>query len=533
MFGLGSFMSLFGGESPKGGPGGPFWAPAHDWYGHDQIKSDLINIPDRGPNELDQYGRETPEMRRRYLDIARTEAVIRSALLIKCAEVAARPVSVMPDDEKDPRSKQIAEFVGWTVRKCPGGGSAGILMKIYRPALVMGWSLSEPRFGAVGAPDNRLRSPKYKGLWGLTRFASKDTTHLRLEMDPYRNVTGVTNYVRGIEAYSRERVVLYSHLSLFDNPFGESDLRAAYRTVGMIDDAYRLWYFALQTLGEPYFVGKTAAQNRTLLEGALRNMKSGRFVVLTNPQDEVQLLNLAAATGFDAFERKVRILREEAFMAINGTYQPFMQSNAGKGETRGNTETSKDAGSDPLLELAQRAMESVLNDDLIPMIVRPNFGDEVACPTAHLGGHDWQETKTLMEVAKAKKELGGSVGKRWLAETSQVPDAEDPADELQPPQPAPGPGQPGMPGAGGTHSRSGLEGAPVPAGRLPGAVGSSPTPTALPPHPPEPGPKTFAAEPAPVSAADVLAEVDDILAGFARPFPRAPASPGRGPTGVR
>ncbi|MDB5311914.1 MAG: hypothetical protein JWO38_6116, partial [Gemmataceae bacterium] len=230
----------------------PLIAPVASHPEADQIRADAYVAPYTGPLDLDDYGRETDAMRRAYRDFHRSEPAIRSAIDGKAAAVAALDVSVLPEDKDNPEDCKAARFVDWTVSRSPHGWD-GLILTILRPALIDGFSIAEKVL--KGIDDSAV----WQGYHGLRHVKGRDTAHLLLRLDGFRNVLGIVNTVRGLRTFSPAKVILFTHAELFDNPFGQSDLRAAYRSAGLIADAYKLWYLALKRCGEPYLHGKVDA----------------------------------------------------------------------------------------------------------------------------------------------------------------------------------------------------------------------------------------------------------------------------------
>lgn len=421
----------------------PLIAPVATNPEADQIRADAYVAPYTGPLDLDDYGRETDEMRRAYLDFHRSEPSVRSAIDGKAASVASLEVTVLPEDRDSPGDNAASEFLKWTVEKSIGWDR--LILNIIRPALILGNSVNEKVLRGI---DD---SPKWRGMWGIRHIKNRDTSKLELRLDGYRNVLGVVNTVRGIRTYSPGKIILFTHADLFDNPFGQSDLRAAYRAANQIQDAYRLWYIALKMAGQGLLVGHTTAQKRLELEKALKTAIASGWIALTDEKDKIDLLNLASAAGFDAFEKKVRILREDIFLAVRGAYTPFMQSNTGGGEATGDSKVSKNTGSDPVEYMLAKAVGRCITQQLVPDLVRPNFGPNVGMPTVILGGVNWGEMKQRTEVLKsASKDLGLDLSKAWVYTVLEIPptDPNKPDDILPGTPPPPKPGQqPGMPGA--------------------------------------------------------------------------------------
>jgi hypothetical protein len=169
--------------------------------------------------------------------------------------------------------------------------------------------------------------------------------------------------------------------------------KSAYRSANLINDAYQLWHVAVKVFGGPYLKGKVRdSARRKQMETALRAGRAAGYIV-TPEEDDVEILNMASATSFDAFEKKVRIHREEIYLAVRHAYMPFMQSSSGGSDQRGDTGVNKTAGSDPVEFLIAKAVGRVLSHQLVPDLVLPNFPAGTGMPIVQLGGTSWGETK--------------------------------------------------------------------------------------------------------------------------------------------
>lgn len=427
-----------------------FGSPMRSWlptdptdFRRDQIPAEVWPLPFRGPLDLDDYGCETPEMRRAYREVYRRHPDIQAAIEGKVAAVACLDVSVLPRNKDLPADQEAAQFVKDTV-DISARGWEGLIEDVARPAFIDGFSVGD----IVLSEDN--------GRWGLKHVRSIDTTYVRFQLDEFRNITAITSLRRGMQSFDPAKTLIFTHKPLFANPFGQADMRAAYKTAIMIEDTYLIWQTAIRVFGAPIALGKYSKnETKSGLETALKMLRAGGYIAMPDGAD-VTLLNMASATSFDAYERKIDKLRERLFLAVRGAYLPFMQGSGSGGETRGNADTSKHAGSDPREYLIAKAIARTLTMQLVPHLVRPNFGPEVGLPRIVIGGVDWDETKQQLEVAKlVVNDLHLAISKKHVYEISQFPPPSDPEDELGPPDqpaplPPPGGGMGGFPGLGFT-----------------------------------------------------------------------------------
>ncbi len=414
------------------------------------------------PNQLDDYGRETDEMRRMYMDLYKKEPALRSAIQGKISAVCSLDISVLPADDSKQIDKDAAQFLHWTVDNIEMGWE-GLAQRVLEPACLWGWSFTE----TILKPEEA--SEKYGGYWSLRDAKSKDTSHLRLRLDTYRNVAGVVSTVRGLTEYPLWKGILYTYNGLFENPFGTSDVRSAYRACQLIDSAYQLWYVALKNFSSPFLQGAfDRPTNRHALEMALQQARAGGYIA-TPKIDDVKVLNLASATSFDAFEKKVDKMRQEIYLSVRGAYLPFLEGTGN--DARGDTKVNKQASNDVEYLLA-KIIGRVLTFQLGPKLIHPNFGKKCGLPRVIFGGVNWAETKAQLDAADiVLNKLKLPLSKKWIYTVAQMPSPEDPQDTVAPQGPGM-PGAPGLPGAGGPGA-PGLP--PGPDGGTPPAIGPGPS----------------------------------------------------------
>jgi hypothetical protein len=425
----------------------------------DAVWADTFAAPYRGPLDLDQYGTETAEMRYAYRELVRREGTVKSAIDGKAGAVACLDVAVLPADKYEPGDQDAADFV----RDCVEGslqGWDGLIYDVVRPALIDGFAIGEPLLAPI-------ESGRWAGRGGLQHVRSLDTIHLRLQTDPFRRVTAVVNLRVGMQAFPPDRFVIFTHNSLFSNPFGASDLRAAHRAANLIADAWKVWQIAVRNFSLPFIHGKySSAERKRSMEKALELARAGNFIA-TPKEDDVQIINLASATGTTAFKEMVQALREDIYLAVRGAYLPYMQGSGGGEGDHGNTGVSKSAGSDPVEFLLAKAIGRCLTKCLGRWLVAPNFPAGTGWPKISLGGVNWAETNQQIDAAAKLQNLGLALSKTYLYEVTSIPPpAEaDPDDTLPGKADPPGGGPPGM---GGPFNGGGLP--PPPNGPDPGGA---------------------------------------------------------------
>lgn len=387
---------------------------------HDRAVSDIYNGPYRGPLDLDRYGGETPEARRQYREQFSQSPIFRAAIKGKANDIAALEPTVHVLDKNDAEANDAAEFLKWTVSMAPGGWP-GAILSTYLPGSLDGWSVLEKK-----------REPQiWKGrtVWGLAHLRPLDTVHFRLTLDVYRNVTGVVNMVRGLESYQPDGYILYTHNGLYNNPFGQSDGRAAIEAARDISDVYKLWYIALKVYGLPYMVGKTTEQNRRLMDNALKVLRGGGYAVLTNEKDTIELLNMAVGAALNGFESYVNQKRQDIFYGVRGAALPFLEGKGGN-DAHGNSKIEQGT-SDAGEKMDAHKIADVFNRQLVPWLLAPNYHLEpYRMPQIKLGGTDWEQTAKIIAVIKDAQDIGMEPSAEWARDVASVQMARGPDDRL-------------------------------------------------------------------------------------------------------
>jgi hypothetical protein len=426
---------------------------------NDQIVQDLIIQPYRSPYDgIDPYGHVTPQMNRHWNELYRDEPITRSGVRGKADDICILEPAVLAQNRNDPIQSKAAEFVKWTISQAPGGW-AGQFDQVYTPGAINGWSINEKK--------RKLVHWEGRAMDGMGHLRSIDTALIRLQLDQFRNVISVVNMIRGLEYFEPDDVVLYTHNGMFGNPFGQSDIRTASRSADIIQDAYRVWFVAMTVYGLPYMHAMGPEVQHQALLTAVANLRANGYCV-TPPECTLDVVNLASAAGTDSFEKFIHLNRENIFYATRGSALPFLEGDGGK-DSHGDTDIQQGT-SDAGERMAAKRLEAVWNEQIIPWLVRPNFGN-ILMPYLVIGGTDWKQTKDVISIYKDAIALGAKPSaEQFYARTSLVPARPGGGDVLTPPQQGGGPGgMPGAPGAGGAAPGGGPP-------SLPPAGGASPAP---------------------------------------------------------
>lgn len=368
---------------------------------------------------------ETWEMRREYREWAFREPTTKAALLTKCFAVASLDPLMNPDDEDDARSNEVAEWALWSLMHA-FGGVGGLVQNMLLPGTFDGFSMNEPVW------DEVKDGMKYRGFWTPKRYHMVDTEHIRFALDPYRQVIGVrpmTGLTGGWTELPPEDFIIFTHLKVFENPFGISDFRAVVRDCRLLENAIKLRDILLNNFSGPFLWATANSQEtRRAVAAVLGRAREQGFIVVPEGT-ELQVINLATSNP-QVFDSVIQSYRESIVSAIQGGYLQLLEG--GVSDARGSTNVHR--GISELFQwwLALWVCE-VINAQLIPRIVRPNYGNSVGLPRLQLGGVDENTINTALDRFKRGQELGLDLSKKQVRKTGYFEVPRDQMDTLSPP----------------------------------------------------------------------------------------------------
>jgi hypothetical protein len=388
------------------------------------------------------YTEETREMRFAYRKWA-VEPTVKSALLGKVYSVASLDLHVNPIDKASPREQEKADCLRHSLRRNDTGFS-GLLFELIMPALMDGWSLCEPVF------DYEDKG-RFRGKVVVSKFKSKDTRFITPVVDAYRNVVGYYNAMGNYgHRFSPDDFVYFSHLPMFRNPTGTSDLRAAYRAMQMIPAVLKLRMIFLDKYIGPFL--KATLKNKALkakMADELEQARADGFIVLEDGAT-VEALDLATRGTAD-FQAGLDDLRKEAATAISGAFLHMMT--AADPNARGDSGVQQDTVDLFVWYLAEQAI-SVINHQLAPKIIGLNYGFNEEVPTCTLEAVRPSDIVADLAIDEALDRMGVDTSREELLDRARRSPPKTPQDSVQAAkqarqQPPGGPNPDGGPQGGG------------------------------------------------------------------------------------
>ncbi|MGI4789616.1 MAG: phage portal protein family protein [Janthinobacterium lividum] len=143
-----------------------------------------------------------------------------------------------------PEDREIAAFVRSALTTLRGS----VLDALYNvlDALAFGVSLVEINYLLIETGPNA-------GMVGLASLKSKDPSGFTFETDAFANVTAL----RGVDgaSYPPDKFLRYAWLPQYENPLGQSDLKAAYKPWYVKQQFLKWWAKYLEKFGLPTVTG--------------------------------------------------------------------------------------------------------------------------------------------------------------------------------------------------------------------------------------------------------------------------------------
>lgn len=229
-----------------------------------------------------------------YRDM-RNDDQIKATLSFKKILIHGRELEVLPFKAEDEESKKIAEFVQWNLDRIN-------MKRILREALSafeFGFSVGEILWEVAerdGTPVIALKNIKHR-----------DPENIEIEADRRGNIKKFVqepNWGDKIEL-KPEKVWHYAHNAEFQNHYGRSDLRAAYKNWWSKKFIINFWNVFLERLGQPMTVAKYPLGASEELKRTLQRILSGlstKTEVLIPEGVEIELLEATRAGHADYFQ---------------------------------------------------------------------------------------------------------------------------------------------------------------------------------------------------------------------------------------
>jgi Protein of unknown function (DUF935) len=380
-----------------------------------------------GPDDCDSA--EFRRCRRSMLN----DPLVKAPALGKVLAVAQLELQTHARDRDEPRQQEAAEFV----RDCLNDCSAfDLIFGMGVGETMDGWAVGEPVWESAA-------EGRWVGRWVWKQIKWKDTGYLRVLVDPYLTVTGIESLLPDRTVWDPQDFLIARHLSLFENPYGSSDWRAAYRAWVTKTQAWEMRSLGLHRWAQPFLVGTyPPGMARAELDAALERIHSNTW--LSVPKDCVVEAISVGGSGESDFKGAIADLNDEIVIGIAGATLTILTSQ--QSDPRGDSAVQK--STTQLFQWALAAgIADVLTRQASPQLTRANYWG-VPPPVVTLGAVDEAELAARLANDKALAELGLALSKKETYRHYGRQEPAEPGDALGGSSADGGPGGPGGPGGG-------------------------------------------------------------------------------------
>jgi phage gp29-like protein len=311
-------------------------------------------------------------------DRMQTDAQVKAALWTKKYAVLCKPWHVAPASESE-QDKKVAEFVNYALLRVRG--EIGQVLYDSLDALAKGYSIAEKNWEII--EDD----PTWKGYWTIKNIKSKDPANFTFDVDDYLNVNRLLLTVDGIginqESLPVDKFIIYSYNPTYGQPWGQSDLRAAYRHWWCKDFIIKWWQLFTEKYAMPTLVGYyksgTPKKKQEELLNILDKISSDTAIVIPEEVSE-QIKEIFT-------QKDPRIMYESAVAyhdtgiakAILGETLTLDSPGRGSSASFAMAKVHQDTLTYQLTRIKQDLEGIVVSEQIVKQLVSYNFGN-VALP---------------------------------------------------------------------------------------------------------------------------------------------------------
>ncbi len=319
------------------------------------------------------------------------DSQVRSCLNTKKFAVLSKGWQLIPASDRQDDIR-IAGFIKYCLDDMKG--SVQDMLFNILDALAKGFSIMEINYKLIpGGP--------YAGMVGLESVKSKDPAMFGFDMDEYLNIRGLTISESGTQAdLPLEKFIVYTYMPVYEMPYGQSDLRSAYKHYFSKEILTKFWNIHLEKYGMPtakgsYRRGMPKDQQDELLRILDRIQQETAIVV---PED-VGIELLEAQRGGEAgYMQAIEYHNKQIAKAILG--QTLTSDEGSRSGSLAMAKVHLDVLGFYLQKLKRDIEETVMREQLIRRLVDINFPSS-NYPSFSLGNLEERDLSAL----------GGLIGK--------------------------------------------------------------------------------------------------------------------------
>lgn len=313
-------------------------------------------------------------------DKMQQDAQIKAALMMKKFAVLAKPWFVKPASDS-PKDVEVAEFVTYALRHVKGQIGSSLFEVL--DALAKGYSIAEKVWGVV---DD---DPDWKDKWVIKEIKSKDPSNFTFDVDEYLNVKGLLLTVPGTEIYQQwlplNKFIVYTYNPKYNQPWGQSDLRAAYKHWWCKDFIIKWWQvfiekYAMPTLVGYYKSGLSRAKQEQLLNIMSKIASDTAIIIPEEVSEQIKEIYMARDPRI-MYESAVAYHDTSIAKAILGETLTLESPGRGASASFAMAKVHQETLLYQLTRIKQDLEETVVRDQIIKELVWVNFGYDTKLPS--------------------------------------------------------------------------------------------------------------------------------------------------------
>ena len=264
---------------------------------------------------------------------------------------------------------EMKRFVEFNVGTDAGGGEmAGTMeqkLMEMMTAIDFGYSCTEPTL-------KYIEYGEFEGFTGIKELKTRDPENIHFVTDQYGNLLddGVVQFGRRLP---EDRFAIYSHDKEFDNWYGTSMLRAAYRPWWIKDTLLKFMTIAMERYGEPIAVATTKKKltdaERSRLEAMFKSLQNRTLITI--PEFITLEFKVPQQRAGDAYASVMAKLDSWISRAI---LLPTKMGMSGESETGNYSQASEEF--DLFLQIIgylRRVVAALTNDRIVKPVVDLNY----------------------------------------------------------------------------------------------------------------------------------------------------------------
>lgn len=343
---------------------------------------------------------------------------VKAGLLIKKLSVLRLPTEVLPASSKAV-DQEIAKFIEEQIETMDTPWHT-LLMGVM-DCVDCGYSIGEINYRII-------EKGVYKGMIGWDSVKSKDPYVYTFRIKRNGNVDKIVQRL-GVAALLQNRgegdersgefpphkFLVSSFQPKYNNPYGMSDLRAAYRAFFIKDWAWKFRAIFMEKWGSPTVVGSfpngTPEARRKQLEEVLESIQ--QETTLTIPEDlKIEIIRVATTANITEYERSIADLNKEILVGILGSFLAVEEGKRTGARSQGQVH----------LWIAKLFVEALvyqvqedLNRQWVKRIVDINYPDVVRYPKIKFELSRVEELLEEMELDTGLQKMGFPIDEAYVA----------------------------------------------------------------------------------------------------------------------